>query len=67
MKLAKAMLCEGASFSVPGAGKITEALAFFAFHKTNQDSKLLVISPINAFISWDDEERMFSREREWKD
>jgi len=45
----------GASFSVPGAGKTTEALAFFAFHKINQDSKLLVVSPINAFISWDDE------------
>tara|TARA_B100000900_G_scaffold267909_1_gene228738 strand:+ start:3721 stop:5562 length:1842 start_codon:yes stop_codon:yes gene_type:complete len=45
----------GASFSVPGAGKTTEALAFFAFHKKNKNSKLLVISPINAFISWDDE------------
>tara|TARA_B100000989_G_scaffold269378_1_gene224736 strand:- start:1612 stop:3453 length:1842 start_codon:yes stop_codon:yes gene_type:complete len=53
----------GASFSVPGAGKTTEALAFFAFHKINQDSKLLVVSPINAFISWDDEiKECFSRE-----
>lgn len=44
-----------ASFSVPGAGKTTEALAFHAFHKRNISSKLLVISPINAFTSWDDE------------
>ena len=44
-----------ASFSVPGAGKTTEALAFYAFHKTTHQSKLLVISPINAFMSWDDE------------
>ena len=44
-----------ASFSVPGAGKTTEALAFYAFHKNNYKSKLLVISPINAFMSWDDE------------
>ena len=44
-----------ASFSVPGAGKTTEALAFYAFHKSNYKSKLLVISPINAFMSWDDE------------
>jgi SNF2 family DNA or RNA helicase len=44
-----------ASFSVPGAGKTTEALAFYAFHKRHEKSKLLVISPINAFMSWDDE------------
>lgn len=44
-----------ASFSVPGAGKTTEALGFYAFHKSNTNSKLLVISPINAFISWNDE------------
>jgi SNF2 family DNA or RNA helicase len=44
-----------ASFSVPGAGKTTEALAFYAFHKQSRKSKLLVISPINAFISWSDE------------
>lgn len=45
----------GASFSVPGAGKTTEALAFHAFHKSSYEDKLLVISPINAFTSWDDE------------
>ena len=31
-----------ASFSVPGAGKTTEALGFYAFHKSNANSKLLV-------------------------
>lgn len=44
-----------ASFSVPGAGKTTEALAFYAFHKKVLNSKLLVACPINAFISWQDE------------
>ena len=45
----------GASFSVPGAGKTTEALAFHAYHKILDEDKLLVISPINAFTSWNDE------------
>mgnify|MGYP001209966253 CR=1 FL=1 len=45
----------GASFSVPGAGKTTEALAFHAYHKTKHEDKLLVISPINAFTSWNEE------------
>ena len=44
----------GADFSVPGAGKTTTALGYYSFHKKT-DSKLLVISPINAFLSWDDE------------
>jgi SNF2 family DNA or RNA helicase len=44
-----------ASFSVPGAGKTTEALAFYSYHQENKFSKLLVISPLNAFSSWDHE------------
>ena len=44
-----------ASFSVPGAGKTTEALAFYAFHKEDRKTPLLVISPPSAFISWEDE------------
>ena len=43
----------GASFSVPGAGKTTEALGFYSFHRKNKASKLLIISPLNAFSSWD--------------
>ena len=43
-----------ASFSVPGSGKTTEALAYYAYHKKD-NSKLLVVCPINAFISWQDE------------
>jgi len=43
-----------ASFSVPGAGKTTEALAFFSFLKKPND-KLLVISPKSAFKAWRDE------------
>lgn len=41
-----------ATFSVPGAGKTTEALAFF-FLNSNPNDKLLVVAPKNAFGSWD--------------
>ncbi len=43
-----------ANFSVPGAGKTTDALAFYAFQK-DTNSKLVVIAPKNAFDSWDRE------------
>lgn len=42
----------GASFSVPGSGKTTEALAFFYFWR-NSHSKLLVVAPKNAFAAWE--------------
>lgn len=44
----------GATFSVPGAGKTTEALAFFCFKKMPGD-KLLVVCPKNAFIAWEEQ------------
>ncbi len=44
-----------ASFSVPGAGKTTEALAFYAVNRKEHNPKLLVVCPINAFISWEEE------------
>ena len=44
----------GANFSVPGSGKTTDALAFFTFKK-EKNSKLLIVSPINAYLSWEDE------------
>jgi len=44
----------GATFSVPGSGKTTEALAYF-YLKSNKDSKLLVVCPKNGFISWDEQ------------
>ncbi|MDF2540866.1 MAG: helicase domain protein [Herbinix sp.] len=44
----------GATFSVPGAGKTTEALAFYSFFK-NPRSKLLVVLPKNAFIAWEEQ------------
>ncbi len=50
-------LSSGATFSVPGAGKTTEALAFFAFRK-KQDSKLLVICPKNAFAAWEEQVKL---------
>lgn len=43
-----------ADFSVPGAGKTTEALALFFLTKGEED-KLFVIAPKNAFIAWEDE------------
>lgn len=43
-----------ATFSVPGAGKTTEALAFYTLNKCKND-KLLVVSPRNAFAAWEEE------------
>ena len=43
-----------ASFSVPGAGKTTEALAYYAFKK-DKNTRIVVICPKNAFQAWDSE------------
>ena len=45
-------LPSGATFSVPGAGKTTEALALF-FLKRNNSTRLLVVCPKNAFGVWE--------------
>lgn len=42
----------GATFSVPGAGKTSEALAYFAA-SAGKKEKLLVIAPKNAFSAWE--------------
>ena len=47
-------LPSGATFSVPGAGKTTEALAFYA-SKANENTKLLIVCPKNAFAVWEEE------------
>jgi SNF2 family DNA or RNA helicase len=47
-------LLSGATFSVPGAGKTTEALAYYFLTRSEKD-KLLVIAPKNAFVAWEDE------------
>lgn len=44
----------GATFSVPGAGKTTEALALYAFRRKSH-SRLLVICPKNAFAAWEEQ------------
>lgn len=44
----------GATFSVPGAGKTTEALSYF-FVNCAEIDKLLVIAPKNAFGAWDEQ------------
>jgi len=49
-------LRHGANFSVPGAGKTTTILAVHSVLKQlGIVTKLFVVSPINAFISWEDE------------
>jgi len=49
-------LKHGANFSVPGAGKTTTILAAHIVLKHfGIVSKLFVVAPINAFISWEDE------------
>ena len=47
-------LASGASFSVPGAGKTTEALALYTYRR-EPDSRLLVICPKNAFAAWEEQ------------
>jgi len=47
-------LPSAATFSVPGAGKTTEALAYF-FYKAQSDERLIVIAPKNAFAAWDEQ------------
>jgi len=49
-----AALQSAATFSVPGAGKTTEALACF-FLRAKSDECLLVIAPKNAFAAWDEQ------------
>ena len=49
-----AALPAAATFSVPGAGKTTEALATF-FFRARANEKLLVICPKNAFAAWDEQ------------
>jgi len=44
----------GATFSVPGAGKSTEALATYVLRR-NEGDKLLIVCPKNALGSWDNE------------
>ena len=43
-----------ATFSVPGAGKTTEALAYFFVNSLPGD-RLLVVAPKNAFGAWDEQ------------
>lgn len=52
MKLAS--LPAAASFSVPGAGKTTEALASY-FYKRTPETRLLVVAPKNAFAPWEEQ------------
>jgi SNF2 family DNA or RNA helicase len=44
----------GATFSVPGAGKTTEAICFYLLHK-KANQGLIVICPKNAFPAWEEQ------------
>ncbi len=44
----------GATFSVPGAGKTTEAIAFYMLHRKG-GQRLIVICPKNAFPAWEEQ------------
>lgn len=48
-----ASLPSGATFSVPGAGKTTEALALYCLKKT-ESTMLLIVAPKNAFAAWEE-------------
>ena len=47
-------LNSGATFSVPGAGKTTEAISFYLL-KRDLTNKLLVICPKSAFPAWEEQ------------
>ncbi|TGP31661.1 DEAD/DEAH box helicase [Mesorhizobium sp. M2D.F.Ca.ET.185.01.1.1] len=49
-----AALPAAATFSVPGAGKTTEALAYFV-HRAEPGDRLMVVAPKNAFAAWDEQ------------
>ena len=49
-----AAVSASATFSVPGAGKTTEALALF-FCRARNDERLLVVAPQYAFAAWDEQ------------
>lgn len=49
-----AALPAAATFSVPGAGKTTEALATY-FYRAGDDERLLVVAPKNAFAAWEEQ------------
>lgn len=49
-------LANGANFSVPGAGKTSTAYATYEYlRRTERVERLLVVSPISAFESWEEE------------
>ncbi len=49
-----ASLPAGATFSVPGAGKTTEALAYY-FYNASPDDRLLIVAPKNALEAWNEQ------------
>ncbi len=49
-----AVLPSAATFSVPGAGKTVEALAYF-FYRAKPEERLLVVAPKNAFAAWEEQ------------
>jgi SNF2 family DNA or RNA helicase len=52
------VLANGANFSVPGAGKTSIAYATYEYLRvTERAERMLVVSPLSAFESWEEEAR----------
>jgi len=47
-----------ANFSIPGAGKTIEALAYYTYKRKSINSKVLVICPLNVFTTWEEETKL---------
>ncbi|MEH7574420.1 hypothetical protein V7176_23080, partial [Cytobacillus firmus] len=45
----------GATFTVPGGGKTTEALALFSLKKGSEQEKLFIVGPPIASVAWEKE------------
>ena len=50
-------LAASADFSVPGAGKTTDALATYLFRRKSENDKVLIICPKSAFGAWKEDIR----------
>ena len=48
-------LSASANFSVPGAGKTTDALATYLYNRTSANDKVLIICPKSAFVAWEED------------
>lgn len=48
-------LSASANFSVPGAGKTTDALAAYLYSRKTDHDKVLIVCPKSAFLAWEED------------